>query len=207
MKNLALVLALALCFSCAQKQENEQQASSSKDIQTESTNKTFKKIDPKKISDNAVQMIGHDWMLLSAGKKDDFNMMTASWGTMGFLWNEPVIFTFVRPQRHTFNFTEKDDYFTISIFEEKDRDILQFCGTKSGKDCDKIKETGLIPLETELGNIYYEQARLVIECQKVYADYLKEDAFIDSSIYKQYYPEKDYHKMYVGKIINAWVKE
>ncbi len=205
MKKLLLMAVAALCFGCATNQEKPMEENSN--VVTENLEKTFQKIDPKEISDNAVQLIGFDWMLLTAGKKDDFNMMTASWGTLGFLWNEPVIFTFVRPQRHTFNFTEKDDYFTISIFEEKDRDILQFCGTKSGKDYDKIKETGLIPLETELGNVYYEQARLVIECKKVYADYLKEDAFIDSTFAGKYYPEKDFHKMYVGKIVNVWEKK
>ncbi len=179
---------------------------------TEPTNSTemkttFKQISPKEIQDNPIKMIDDDWMLISAGDKDNFNMMTASWGTIGNLWNEPVAFVFVRPQRYTYEFTENSDYFTLTVFEEKDRDILQFCGTKSGRDFDKVKETGLKPLFTDLGNVYYEQARLVIECQKIYADVFKEDAFIDKMISEKVYPTKDFHKMYIGKILNVWVKE
>jgi flavin reductase (DIM6/NTAB) family NADH-FMN oxidoreductase RutF len=168
---------------------------------------TFKQITPKDIQDNSIKLIDDDWMLITAGNQDTFNMMTASWGAIGNLWNEPVVFIFVRPQRYTYEFVENSDYFTITVFEEKHRDILQFCGTKSGRDFDKVKETGLKPLVTELGNVYYEQARLVIECQKIYADVLKEDKFIDKAISGKVYPSKDFHKMYVGKILNVWVKE
>jgi flavin reductase (DIM6/NTAB) family NADH-FMN oxidoreductase RutF len=171
------------------------------------TTKTFKQIDPKEIKDNPIKLIDDDWLLISAGEKDSFNMMTASWGTIGNLWNQPVVFIFVRPQRYTYEFTENSKYFTVTAFEEKDRDILQFCGTKSGRDFDKVKETGLKPLFTDLGNVYYEQARLVIECEKIYADVLEADAFIDKTILEKTYPTKDLHKMYVGKILNVWVKE
>ncbi|MDR0295371.1 MAG: flavin reductase [Prevotellaceae bacterium] len=168
---------------------------------------TFKQISPKEIQDNSVKMIADDWLLITAGDKDNFNMMTASWSTIGYLWGQAVVFIFVRPQRYTYEFMENSSYFTLTVFEEKYRDILQFCGTKSGRDYNKVKETGLKPLFTELGNVYYEQARLVIECEKIYADFLKEDAFIDKTIIENAYPNRDFHKMYVGKILNVWVKE
>ncbi|MDR1739650.1 MAG: flavin reductase [Bacteroidales bacterium] len=171
------------------------------------TTKTFKRISPKEIQDNPVKMIDDDWMLISAGNKDSFNMMTASWGTIGNLWNKPVAVIFVRPQRYTYEFTENGDYFTLTVFEEKYRDILQLCGTTSGRDTDKVKVTGLKPVFTDLGNVYYEQARLVIECRKIYADLLKEDAFFDKTITEKTYPTKDFHKVYVGEILNVWVKE
>jgi flavin reductase (DIM6/NTAB) family NADH-FMN oxidoreductase RutF len=146
-------------------------------------------------------------MLITAGDKDNFNMMTASWGTIGNLWNEPVVYIFVRPQRYTFEFTEESNYFTLTFFEEEHREMLQFMGTKSGRDYDKVKETGLTPMFTELGNVYYEQARLVIECEKIYADFLKEGSFFDKTIIEKMYPSKDFHKVYVGKILNVWKKK
>jgi flavin reductase (DIM6/NTAB) family NADH-FMN oxidoreductase RutF len=171
------------------------------------TEMTFKKISPKEIQDNPIKMIGDDWMLITAGDKDNFNMMTASWGTIGNLWNEPVAVIFVRPQRYTYEFTEESNYFTLTVFEEDHRNMLQFMGTKSGRDYDKVKETGLIPRFTELGNVYYEQARLVIECEKIYADFLKEGSFFDKSIIEKMYPNKDFHKVYIGKILNVWEKK
>jgi flavin reductase (DIM6/NTAB) family NADH-FMN oxidoreductase RutF len=193
MKNIiTLVLALTVMATACKNSTN---------METETT---FQKISPKEIQDNPVKLIGDDWMLSTAGDKDNFNMMTASWGTIGNLWNEPVVYIFVRPQRYTFEFTEESNYFTLTFFEEKHREMLQFMGTKSGRDYDKVKETGLTPMFTELGNVYYEQARLVIECEKIYADFLKGDGFLDKSIIEKMYPNKDFHKVYVGKILNVW---
>ncbi len=203
MKSLFLpAIALATCILFCQCANNNEQ-------KTEETVKTFQKISLKELQDNPVKMVADDWLLLSAKKSDSdsFNMMTLSWGTIGNLWGEPVAIVYVRPQRYTYQFTEDSKYFTLTVFEEKDRDILQFCGTKSGREFDKVKETGLKPLYTELGNVYYEQARVVIECEKIYADFFKEEAFIDKSIAEKIYPHKDFHKMYVGKILNVWVKE
>lgn len=167
----------------------------------------FKEIPVTELQDNVVQLIGEDWMLVTAGSIDSCNTMTASWGGIGHLWNMPVAFIFIRPQRFTYQFTEKEDYFTLTFFEEKDRNILNFCGSNSGKFVNKIKETGLTPLQTENGNVYFKQARLVIECQKVYADFLNYEGFIDKTIPETVYPKNDFHKMYVGKILKVYIRE
>lgn len=167
----------------------------------------FKEISIKELQDNVVKLIGDDWMLITAGSIDSCNMMTASWGGVGYLWNMPVVFTFVRPQRYTFQFTEKEEYFTLTFFAEKDREILNFCGSNSGRDVNKIEKTGLIPLTTDLGNVYFEQARIVIECQKVYSDFIDPQGFTDDTIRDSMYPKKDFHKMYIGKILKVLVRE
>ena len=46
-------------------------------------------------------LIGKQWMLVTAGPADEFNTMTASWGGIGWLWNKPVAFVFIRPERYT----------------------------------------------------------------------------------------------------------
>lgn len=164
----------------------------------------FNKIDPVSLNENVFKIIGDDWMLITAGKADSFNMMTASWGTMGILWNKPIAICFIRPQRYTKQFTEKYDYFTLSFFEEKHRRILQICGSRSGKDTDKVKASGLIPYETGLGNICYEQSRMFLECRKLYFGDLRHENFIVPEIARQNYPTEDYHRFYIGEIINCY---
>ena len=106
---------------------------------------TMKKIDPKEIRDNAVQLIGHDWMLVTAGTPEHFNMMTASWGGLGFMWKRPVAFVVIRPQRYTFGFIEKGEEFTLSFFSHEYHKALSVCGTTSGRDTDKVAASGLTP--------------------------------------------------------------
>lgn len=167
--------------------------------------KHFKKADLDSIIENPFQLIGDDWMLITAGQTDNFNTMTASWGTIGILWHKPVAICYIRPQRYTFEFVEKNEYFTLSFFTDEFRDILMTCGTKSGREIDKVNTTGLIPLNTELGNIYFSQARLVLECKKIYYDDIKPQNFISPEIHDNY-PTRDYHRMFVGEIINCMVE-
>ncbi len=169
--------------------------------------KNFKQIVPGKISGNVFDLIGEDWMLISAGGPENFNTMTASWGTAGILWHLPVAICFIRPQRYTFGFAESSEYYTLSFLEPGNREILQYCGTRSGRDTDKVKETGLIPLTTANGNVYFEQCKLVIECKKLYADRIKEDSFIIPELIGKNYPKKDFHKFYIGEIVSCLVPE
>lgn len=167
----------------------------------------FKKISPYRIEDNVFQLMDKDWMLVTAGKLGDVNTMTASWGHLGIMWNLPVAICYIRPQRHTFGFANRYDDYTLSFFPKGHREMLKFCGTKSGRDHDKIGETGLVPLETEAGNIYFEQARLVLECRKIYQDDMREENFVRPEIAEKNYAKKDFHRFYFGEIINAWVRE
>jgi flavin reductase (DIM6/NTAB) family NADH-FMN oxidoreductase RutF len=160
----------------------------------------FKRVHPDDLNENFFKVIGKDWMLITAGKPGDFNTMTASWGTTGILWNKPIAICFIRPHRYTFQFAERYDYYTLSFFDEKYRDILNYCGAHSGKNVDKTGQTGLKTLETSHGNVIFEQARLVLECRKLYADFLKQECFIDVLIEKKNYPSKDYHRFFIGEI-------
>ena len=167
---------------------------------------TLKEIKPEKIGDNTFKLIGADWMLITAGTQDSFNTMTANWGGLGYLWNKNVCFCFIRPPRYTYNFVEKTEIFTLSFFEEKYRDILKFCGANSGRDVNKIKKTGLIPVYSNSGAIYFEQARLALECKKIYFQDIISNNFIVSGI-QTFYPKKDYHRMYIGEIVRCLAKE
>lgn len=166
---------------------------------------SFKEINPQELQSNPFKLIGKDWMLVTAGNKEKYNTMTASWGGVGVLWNKNVAFTFIRPQRYTFEFLEQGEYFTLAFFDEEYKKVLSYCGSKSGRDVDKAKETGLTPVFDQAAP-YFQQAKLVLVCKKLYGQFLTPESIIEP-VLNESYPNKDYHKMYVSEIEKVFVKE
>jgi flavin reductase (DIM6/NTAB) family NADH-FMN oxidoreductase RutF len=164
----------------------------------------FQKISMKNFQNNPNLMIGDGWLLVSAGNVKNFNMLTASWGTIGEFLDESVVFIFVRPQNYTYKSMKESDYFTLSVFEEKQHSVLQFYQTMSEYNYGKTTKTGLLPMFTELGNRYYERAKLVVECQKIYADYLKDDSFLVKTVIEKKLITSGFSKLSIGKILNVW---
>lgn len=165
----------------------------------------FKEIKPSEIVNNPFDLIGKDWALVTAKNGEGCNTMTASWGGVGIMWNKPVTFTFIRPQRYTFGLMENEDYYTLSFFDEEYRDALKFCGTKSGRDYDKVKETGLTPVYDESAP-YFEEAKLVLVCKKLYSQVLNSESIIDEATVSPAYTADDFHKMYISEIAKVLVK-
>jgi len=165
----------------------------------------FKKISPEKLNKNAIHLLSKDWMLITAGELENFNNMTASWGGFGYLWNKPVAYIFVRPPRYTYEFIEKNDFFTISFFEETFRDMLNLAGTKSGREIDKMQGLGLTPIKSTNNSIYYKEASIVLECRKLYFSDIDSNHFIDENIIKNY-PKHDFHRMYIAEITETLIK-
>ena len=167
----------------------------------------YKQIRPFKIEGNLIDLIASDWMLVTAGNKQKFNTMTANWGGVGHLWNKPVTFVFVRPERYTYEFMESSDGFTLSFFEETYRDALNLCGTRSGRNFDKVSEASLTPHFTELGYPAFTEAKLLMECRKLYATMLAKEFFIDHEPLRANYNSKGgLHKMYISEIQKVWVR-
>lgn len=161
--------------------------------------------------ENPFTLIGKEWMLITAGTPEHFNMMTASWGGIGWLWNKPVAFIFVRPERHTYPILEDNEYLTLSFLgnDEKMRTIYNFCGSKSGRDYDKAKETGLKPIATEHGAVTFEQARLTIEARKMFRTEFKPEQFLEQEALTRWYNDKpggSLHTMYVVEITDVYEK-
>ena len=163
----------------------------------------FHTVHPDSITDNVFKLLDKDWMLVTAGTLEHYNTMTASWGHMGIMWNLPVAIAWIRPQRHTFGFAEKYSHFTLSFFTEKYRKALRFCGSHSGRDHDKAAETGLTPVQTDGGHVYFQEARMVLVCRKLYADNLKAENFIVPEIARRHYPTGDFHRFFMGEIVQV----
>ncbi len=160
-----------------------------------------KEINIREIKDSFVKMINDDWALLSAGTKDDFNTMTVSWGGIGELWSKDVCFVFVRPQRYTYEFMEKNDYFSLSFFGGDYKKELGICGSKSGRDIDKMSETGFSPVDLE-NAIGFEQAKVNIVLKKLAYQDMKPEGFVDETIMANY-ANNDFHRVYVGEIVKV----
>lgn len=169
--------------------------------------KGFKEVDPKQLDENVFRLIGSDWMLITAGDKEKQNTMTASWGGLGYVWNYPVAYVVIRPQRYTYEFTEREERMTLSFFTEEWRKALAYCGSHSGREEDKFSAAGISVQFTEAGTPAIAEARLVLEGKKIYVDMLKAENFLDQDIIKNWYPAADYHRVYMLKIEHAYIKE
>lgn len=164
----------------------------------------FKEINPKEIDGNLIKAISQEWMLITAGDKDGYNMMTASWGFAGEMWGNDSVIAMIRPQRYTMEFVEKSDCFTLSFYGDN-KAIHKVCGSQSGRDVNKTELTGLTPVFSD-GTVYFEEARLVLVCKKQYVDILKEECFNDKEPLK-WYDNRDYHYMIIGKIEKVLIGE
>ena len=162
----------------------------------------FEKIDPKALDQNVFSLIGDQWMLITAGTEDKCNTMTASWGGLGVLWGKPVATVYIRPQRYTLEFVEREDTFTLCFLGEEYRKALALCGSKSGRDVDKVKECGFTVTTAE-GAPYFEEADLVLVCKKAYWQDMDPSHFLDGEIDSKWYPQKDYHRIFIGEILEV----
>lgn len=164
-------------------------------------------MDKKHINkDDVFSLIGDRWMLVAATDKDGkTNAMTASWGGLGVLWGKKVAFVFIRPQRYTKKFVDDAENFSLSFFEESYKPMLGYMGKVSGKDEDKIKKSGLT-VQYKDGAPVFKEASLTLICRKMYRQTLEEDCFVDKTNIGKWYPQKDYHDMYVAEIVDEIIR-
>lgn len=161
----------------------------------------FIEIDPLEMEGNVFRMIERDWMLITAGRAGDLNTMTASWGGLGCIWNVHTAAALVRPSRYTYEFMEREKYFTLSFLEDGFRRALQICGSTSGRDTDKIKDAGLTP-RFDTPAPYFSEARLVLVCRKMYTSDIDPARFLDPTV-QTHYKDGDYHRLYLGEIVKV----
>jgi len=212
MKLLNLILALALVmltivfFRMKSGKSKELIIKKEEKMPEQKKRSEFKEIDIRQLNENVVKLFDDDWFLLTAGSEGGYNPMTISWGNIGNLWNYPMVTVYVRHNRYTFGFMENARTFTLCAFDEDYRDMLNYMGTVSGRDEDKIKNSGLTPVISVNGSMYFEEARLVIEAEKIYSDDFELEKILDDKA-KGMYEDGSIHRMYFGKILKVWIKE
>lgn len=166
----------------------------------------FQEVKIEELQFNPFTKIGKQWMLITAGDREGHNTMTASWGGIGIMWGKPVVSVYIRPQRYTKEFVDSHDTFTVSFYGEECRKALSICGSKSGRDCDKEKEAGLTPFYTD-GTTAFEEAEMIFVCRKQYHQEMKPENFDEMENDEKWYPNRDYHVMYMAEIVKVLVKE
>lgn len=159
----------------------------------------FTKSGVEGLHENPFSLIGHQWMLITAGTPESHNAMTASWGGLGVLWEKNVATIYIRPTRYTLEFVEQCDTFTLSFLGHEHKGAHKVFGSESGRHVDKTAKTGFTAISTDEGSTAFEQAELVIQCRKLYHQDLDPKGFMDSSI-EAFYPLKDYHRVVIGEI-------
>jgi len=157
---------------------------------------------------NLIHRIGSDWMLLTAGTPEQLGTMTASWGSIGMLWNQPMATIFVRRERHTYGFIETENRFSIAFFSPEWREALTFCGKNSGRDVDKCKTCDFTVATGSEGGVYFKEADLVLICEKRYREELSFDKMQGFDPTPYYNDKKGgLHTMYMGEIVEVYAKE
>ncbi|MBQ6268798.1 MAG: flavin reductase [Bacteroidetes bacterium] len=166
----------------------------------------FKEISPFEINNNFFIAFDKDWALLCAGNPNvetESNMMTVSWGGIGILWNKPIAVCYIRPQRYTLDFVNKTGRFSLNFFNDNShRDALNICGSTSGRDINKFVESKLT-LKNDKEYACINEADLILNCNVLYVDELKENNFTNKEIVNVCYPKKDFHKIFIGEIVSV----
>lgn len=169
----------------------------------------MKEINYKDMKFNPFNLIGDEWMLVTAGNElSGCNTMTASWGHLGCLWghNDPTVVIYLRPSRYTKNFVDEEPYFTLCVMDKSFKKQMAYLGSVSGRDEDKIAKAGLTPVYAD-NSVYFQEAKLVLVCKKLYASELQESGFFYQDTIDESYPQRDFHTMYVGKIEKVLVRD
>lgn len=165
-----------------------------------------REIRPEELSENVFDLIGNQWLLVAANDGEKSNAMTASWGSLGVMWGKPSAFIVIRPQRYTKEFLDRAQTFSLSILPGEKRELLNYMGTVSGRDEDKMAKSGLTERLVE-GAPVFAESRLTLVCRKQFAGPMEESSFLDPSVVEKWYPQKDFHILYIGRIEKVIVND
>ena len=166
----------------------------------------FIEIKPEELNKSPFQLIGSDWMLITAEKDNKVNTMTASWGGFGVMWGKNVVYIVIRPQRFTKEFVDNSDTFSLTFLDKSFKKQLSYLGSVSGRDEDKISKSNLTIQHSD-NTPYFEEGNLAIICKKLYAQKFKPECFFTSELDTEWYPKKDHHTLYIAEIEKVLIKE
>lgn len=167
----------------------------------------------------AFDTFSKDWALVTAGNMDDYNTCTVSWGTMGNIWgtagqagDRPIVTVFIHPARYTQKFMEKHDTFTVSFFPMEQRKALGYLGSHSGRNEDKVANSGLTPVAAGEG-VTFKEASKTFVCRKLYGAQLDQQALAQDiqdyytsmpAVYTQNGKDQwEPHFMYIGEVVEV----
>ncbi len=164
---------------------------------------SFTKVNIAEQPINPFETIGQKWLLISAGTEEKWNTMTASWGGLGVIWGKPSATCYIRRSRYTKEFVDNSEYFTLTVLQDGYRDALTRLGSNSGRDIDKMHGSGLTPVFID-GQPTFEEAKMVLICRKRCKSGISPEDMTED-ILERWYSDHDYHTMYIGEIVTAYL--
>jgi flavin reductase (DIM6/NTAB) family NADH-FMN oxidoreductase RutF len=170
----------------------------------------FEPISPEEICDNVFTLVGRVFPVITAGKQDHYNSMTASGGGLGMLFKKPTTWCILQANRYTLELIQKERTYTMSYFPPDYNAQILFLGSKSGRDSEKMKEVELTSVQIPSGDMSFREARLIIECKLTELttpnpnDFCTQEA--KDYINEAYKEITDYRKYVFGEITHVWVK-
>ena len=163
-----------------------------------------KEVEIKSVFSETIDKLKGHGVILLAG--DPPNPMTIGWGTIGYIWGKWIFTVMVRPTRFTHHLMESSHEFSVNVFSGEFNSHLSLCGTKSGRDTDKIKECSFT-LETgiQLNAPFIGESILHYECRILQKNDILQET-LDQKIIDRYYPLKDFHRVYYGEIVGVFME-
>lgn len=163
-------------------------------------------VDIKTLTPEVFSVFGTQNALLTAGDRTQSNTMTIGWCGLGRMWNLPACTVYVRPERHTYSFMERQEYFTVSVPAATDHDRIRVFGTRSGRDTDKFAESGFTLAYGANDAPYVAESELVVVCRKLYAQDMKPEHVTDHDTVDKFYAKEGWHRMYIGEVVEAYTR-
>ena len=140
-------------------------------------------------------------LLVSQVKQGSPNVMAIGWGQAGIIWRKPVFTVLVRPSRYTYELIEEAGEFTVNIVPAQLKDLVQYCGSVSGRNHDKFKEKGMTAIpSSKIKTPIIRECILHYECKIIYKNDLISSE-LEPSIVTGFYPSGDFHRLYFGEIL------
>lgn len=168
---------------------------------------TFQPVPEEYFKENPFEMIGKQWMLITAMKDNKVNTLTASWGGLGYMWGKDAAYIVIRNSRYTKEFVDSADTFSMCFFDEKYRPAMKYIGSVSGRDEDKIANARLkVQLHEGTETPFFDEARMVLICRKMYAGQLDKENFLMPDIQEKWYKNEDYHVLYIGEVLSIMAR-
>jgi flavin reductase (DIM6/NTAB) family NADH-FMN oxidoreductase RutF len=150
---------------------------------------------------NPFELFDKRWALVTAGNLQNFNTMTISWGSAGTLWSRPIVNVYIRHDRYTYEFMEKNDFFTVSFYPENFKDDLMILGRNSGRNTNKVSMTDLTAEDFD-GSVTFKQASITLLCKKIYFADLDRSQ-LPADMVEKIYGDAPTHRMYIGEVIKT----
>ncbi|MGC9529406.1 MAG: flavin reductase family protein [Candidatus Bipolaricaulaceae bacterium] len=151
------------------------------------------------------QLSGKGAFLLSARPDRRTNVMTIGWGMVGTVWSRPVFLALVRPSRYTHDCIQAAGAFSVSVPLGDMEEELAFCGSRSGREVDKVDVLGLELTPPRRGGVaLLAPCELHYECRVVARASLAPQGLVSDELQARHYPSGDLHTLFFGEVVAAW---